>query len=646
MADNAQPSTTPVSLADNAQSSTTPISITPSRSSSETASPTQVIPTPPQSKPAPSGSRILTTMHWTNWIAVGWAGIGLLLLVRLILGIGAVWHTSARSDDFSRSIKQLRPDWNQHVGIRLSNRITVPMVWGIFRPIILLPTDVTNWQAERLRAVLLHELAHIKRQGWAIQTIAQITCAVYWFNPLVWFVSHQIRIEAEQACDDQVLNTGYQSTDYAQHLLDIVRNAKTVGSVWRVAITIAQPSKVEGWLRTILAENLNRHPVTKIAVGVGLLVLTCFAVPMGAMRLAQAVNSEETLHQKILTASKSQPTPEEVLPKPGVYVYGRETGLERYRQDWEKNLERCEEFLNAYPNSEWSDAVRFQKLNYLFGLQRYAEFDASTEAFLSELPTSKYADRLRRFRVYRFMAEGKYDQALTELDKIIDPGMLPEVSQRKADVYEKMDDWKKVHEFNLLWTEQILGKPVPKFSHTSVEGTPVSLQALRGKVVVLYHWSTREEITEGMIPRLKRLHKIYRDNPDFVLINVCTRSSEVEMTQSIEKHSMPGIHLSLESEAIPPRLGVINLLNYLPSYVILDKMGIIRESTDIYSEGNFNLNTWLRHSSQRIQTLTANVSSLKSIDSLPILTFARVKEKKALLNMKKCSPSRQTILRL
>ena len=150
------------------------------------------------------------------------------------------------------------------------------MVWGFLRPVILLPADADQWQTERLRAVLLHELAHIRRWDWTMQMIAQSVCAVYWFNPFVWFAARWMRIEAEQACDDQVLNAGYQSTDYAQHLLDIVRNVKVARFASCAAVAIARASKIEGRLRTILAENLNRHPVTKVAAGVGLLIFILF----------------------------------------------------------------------------------------------------------------------------------------------------------------------------------------------------------------------------------------------------------------------------------------------------------------------------------------------------------------------------------
>ena len=302
LTDNARPPTTPVAI---------PVSIAPSQPSSETVGPTRVAPTPSQSNPVPARNGILTTMHWTDWVAVVWAGMSVFFLIRLIVGIGAVWHISAHSTNFSRAVEQLQSNWNRQVNVRLSNRVTVPMMWGFLRPVILLPVGADHWQTERLRAVLLHELAHIKRWDWAMQIAAQVTCAIYWFNPIVWFVARWMRIEAEQACDDHVLNAGYQSTDYAQHLLDITRNVKIAKAASLAAVAIARSSKIETRLRTVLAENLNRHPITKIAVGIGLLVLICFAIPMGTMRLAQAVSTTEVTYQKIQETSTSQPTPSE-----------------------------------------------------------------------------------------------------------------------------------------------------------------------------------------------------------------------------------------------------------------------------------------------------------------------------------------------
>ena len=280
-----------------------PASIAPSDARIKTEASTQATSTPFQPKVEARRNDMPATIPWTNWVGIIWGCVSAFLLAHLIFGIGAIWHISTRAYDFSGTIVPLLATWNQKFRVRLSDKITVPMMWGLFRPVILLPVGADNWRTERLRAVLFHELAHIERRDWMMQIIAQVMCTVYWFNPLVWFAARWMRIEAEQACDDQVLNAGYQPTAYAQHLLDIVRNVRGTSFASRAAVAIARSSKIEGRLRTVLAENRNRHRIKKSAVGIGLLVLTCFTVLMGALRLTQAVDSEK-ISTSQLTASK------------------------------------------------------------------------------------------------------------------------------------------------------------------------------------------------------------------------------------------------------------------------------------------------------------------------------------------------------
>ena len=274
-------------LVGNNQPTASSVPIAPRPLPTTTRSSTHITPPPIQPEPATgesgapqlNGSRTaFVSLHWTDWLALVWAAVGLFLLARLVAGVGVVWYISARGDDFSGSIRELRPGlrlgWRRPVRVKKSNVVTVPMVWGFFRPTIMLPADADNWQKERLRAVLLHELAHIQQNDWESQLIAQMMCAVYWFNPLVWFAARRMQVEAERACDDHVLNAGYQSTNYAEHLLEIARNVKTVGSVSRAAVAIARSSRIEERIRMILAENLNRRPLTKLAVVVGYCITT------------------------------------------------------------------------------------------------------------------------------------------------------------------------------------------------------------------------------------------------------------------------------------------------------------------------------------------------------------------------------------
>ena len=397
--------------------------------------------------------------------------VALFLLARLIVGIGAVWYISARSDDFSGAIEHLQLDLKRRCRVRLSDAVPVPMVWGFFRPVILLPADAKHWQPERHRAVLLHELAHIQRRDWLMQTIAQLTCAVYWFNPLVWVAMRRMLAEAEQACDDHVLNAGYQSTDYAQHLLDIVRNVKAAGATSRAAVAMARPSKMEGRLRTVLAENRNRHPVTKVAVAIGLLVLTCFAVPMGAMRLAEAVDEEDTLYQEIQTVSKFLP---ERLPKNATEAE-KTARREQYEQKWERTVQLCEQFLKAYPKSKHYDEVWYEKLSHLRYLKRDAEFQAGVDAFLAERPSSKYADKLHRRRAYHLESQFKFQEALAEWDKIDDPALLPEVYDRKGQIYSRMNNWAKRGNLTCFVPSSSWGNLPPNFR-------------IRAWMGILFHW--------------------------------------------------------------------------------------------------------------------------------------------------------------
>src|SRR4029079_5814524 len=100
---------------------------------------------------------------------------------------------------------------------------SMPMAWGIFRPSVLMPADADAWPSDRLRIVLLHELAHVKRRDCLTHLFAQMAFAAYWFNRLAWVAARHLRTERERACDDLVLATGTRGSDYADQLLDIAR---------------------------------------------------------------------------------------------------------------------------------------------------------------------------------------------------------------------------------------------------------------------------------------------------------------------------------------------------------------------------------------------------------------------------------------
>ncbi len=127
-----------------------------------------------------------------------------------------VWfkNTLKHSSSPPQTILNLVKIYSEKLGIRheldvrVSERISSPIVGGIFEPVILIPGSILRKMTlEELAPVIVHELAHIKRYDWLINWLQVLSSIIYFFHPLLWFANRQIRIEREKACDDIVLLT-------------------------------------------------------------------------------------------------------------------------------------------------------------------------------------------------------------------------------------------------------------------------------------------------------------------------------------------------------------------------------------------------------------------------------------------------------
>ncbi len=94
-------------------------------------------------------------------------------------------------------------------------------------PLILLPENARDWDEARLRAVLLHEAAHVRRRDCLAKYLAQGSRALLWWNPLAWMVAARLNHEQELACDDAVLAAGVPADAYATVLLDVARECSS-----------------------------------------------------------------------------------------------------------------------------------------------------------------------------------------------------------------------------------------------------------------------------------------------------------------------------------------------------------------------------------------------------------------------------------
>ncbi|MEM7014241.1 MAG: M56 family metallopeptidase, partial [Verrucomicrobiota bacterium] len=152
------------------------------------------------------------------------------------------------------------------IPVSCANDVKVPLVWGWKNPEILLPPEAQNWSEDRLRSVLAHEEAHVRRRDPVLQVLAEISRAALWMQPLAWVALRQIRKEREAACDDAALASGVDPKQYANDLLEVVASRMSSFQTGALALAMAQHSGLGGRIRGVLDEQRSRRPPDANAV--------------------------------------------------------------------------------------------------------------------------------------------------------------------------------------------------------------------------------------------------------------------------------------------------------------------------------------------------------------------------------------------
>lgn len=252
-------------------------------------------------KPKVHSPRRLTSFTIATWV---WMTGAILVSCYVLIGHFAAWRlygtTRPVESSWVQAGQQLAKELGLHRTLRIveSKRVSVPIVLQLWQPTIVLPVAATQWPWIRIRAVLLHELAHVKRNDLHMQLLAQLACAVYWFNPLIWLAAHQLRLERERACDDFVLLSGTARADYATYLFEIAR-AGSSSTATSFAIGLAlRRSQLEQRLAAIVNPGTPRSstvrgrfmvafPMLCVALAAGALQVTAGAIPtpVGAIKI-------------------------------------------------------------------------------------------------------------------------------------------------------------------------------------------------------------------------------------------------------------------------------------------------------------------------------------------------------------------------
>jgi beta-lactamase regulating signal transducer with metallopeptidase domain len=279
---------------------------------------------------------------WTVLLFLFWAVGACLGVCRLVVGLwrlrqlqrGCTPVASAEIDPVSRkTVDAILASVS--VTIATSDQVRVPVAVGLWTRMVVLPTwACRELPPDDLRAILLHEIAHLQRGDDWTNLIQRIVRAVFFFHPAVWWIETRLSVEREMACDDAVLAETANPHGYATCLVSVLeksiahRLAQPRWSMAQAAVRRAHEAAVR--LARILDKN--RPAATRVwkpALGMaGVFALLCLLVLSHAPQFVAFDRGTSSAPSAAYSAAVVQPPlPSPSVPK--VAAAGRKTILPR-----------------------------------------------------------------------------------------------------------------------------------------------------------------------------------------------------------------------------------------------------------------------------------------------------------------------------
>ncbi len=153
--------------------------------------------------------------------------------------------------------------------VRVSNRVAVPIVVGIIRPMVLMPgAMLAGMSVDQFAAILCHEFAHIRRWDPFFNLVQRLVEVALFFHPVVWYLSCQMSSERETCCDDMAVASGLRPAEYADALLHVaeVCSARAVSRIHAVAAIGDGQTQLEIRINKVLGESTDGPTLKPLGV--------------------------------------------------------------------------------------------------------------------------------------------------------------------------------------------------------------------------------------------------------------------------------------------------------------------------------------------------------------------------------------------
>jgi bla regulator protein BlaR1 len=220
-----------------------------------------ILPPPPQAATATRSARWNPAVLYAVWAA------GTLL-------VAGRWWIEWRS--IRRAVRAAAPlDLTLPIQAVSSRDFAEPGVFGIFRPVLLLPEGIQEQLSiAQFDSMIAHERAHLRRRDNLATALHMAVEAAFWFHPLVWWIGGRLLEERERACDEEVLRSGSAAKEYAEGILRVCE------------LYLVSPRSVSGITGSNLKRRIEQIVSGSVAVGLSAAKKSALAAAGAAAVLA------------------------------------------------------------------------------------------------------------------------------------------------------------------------------------------------------------------------------------------------------------------------------------------------------------------------------------------------------------------------
>lgn len=233
------------------------------------------------------------------WIATIWFGLFCLKSFGIFRQFGEMqklknYRTITVTQEWANTFIMLK----ERLGIKKavifleSHLVTVPCVVGFIRPVVLVPVGLlTSLPSDQVEAILLHELAHIKRRDFVMNLVQTFAETLFFFNPALLWVSSLIREERENCCDDIVVFVSYDRPSLVRALLSIGQGASANGLSaafsGRKNSVLRRAQRILG-VKSTMINQLEKSVLLVSILGFALAIIACTTDPVQKVEMPAA----------------------------------------------------------------------------------------------------------------------------------------------------------------------------------------------------------------------------------------------------------------------------------------------------------------------------------------------------------------------